>query len=55
MSPATAVEIQGDSNLVLDSMMYKRGRESKFLAVAYQRACQLLTNFDHVDFQWVPR
>jgi hypothetical protein len=50
-----ASRLQGDSALVLDALMYRRGISSKELAVAYHKASQLLAGFEHVDFQFIPR
>ncbi|WIA29900.1 hypothetical protein OEZ86_012369 [Tetradesmus obliquus] len=47
--------VQGDSALVLDALMYRRGISSKELGVSYHKACQLLAGFEHVDFQYIPR
>eukprot|EP00878_Enallax_costatus_P033019 GHUV01036387.1.p1 GENE.GHUV01036387.1~~GHUV01036387.1.p1 ORF type:complete len:390 (+),score=129.01 GHUV01036387.1:828-1997(+) len=41
--------------LAFGTWLCRRGTSSKSCGVAYQKACQLLMNFDHVDFQYVPR
>lgn len=46
---------QGDSSMVLDAVMFRRGSSSRDLTLQYYIASQLLTQFDHVDFQFVPR
>jgi hypothetical protein len=53
--PVVARTLQGDSALVLDALMYRRGISSKEISVSYHKACQLLTAFEHVDFQFIPR
>ncbi len=46
---------QGDSAVVLDAIMFRRGLGNKELAMLYHKATQLLMRFQHVDFQYVPR
>jgi hypothetical protein len=47
--------LQGDSALVLDALMYRRGISSKEISVSYHKATLLLAAFEHVDFQYIPR
>jgi hypothetical protein len=53
--PAVVHTRQGDSALVLDALMYRRGISSKEISVSYHKACQLLSAFEHVDFLFIPR
>ncbi|KAF8066161.1 hypothetical protein HT031_002483 [Scenedesmus sp. PABB004] len=46
--------VQGDSALVLDALLYRR-RVARDLAAAYSRASALLSCFDAVELQFIPR
>jgi hypothetical protein len=47
--------LQGDSTIVLDAMMFRRGMASRELYLQYHKASQLLMCFQHVDFQYIAR
>eukprot|EP00775_Hariotina_reticulata_P004362 gene4362-4615_t len=51
----SSLAVQGDSTIVLDAMMFRRGITGRELYLQYHKASKLLMGFQHVDFQYICR
>jgi ribonuclease HI len=50
-----AVEVFGDSKLVISQLMEEYICESESLFPLWMQCCEMMTQFRYINFYWIPR